>query len=231
MKHIFIVAYGRTGSTALMKALNCIEGACIRGENGGLLLPLAETFALSKAARRRHARDSRDDTRPWYGADQIRCQKFGAGLARAFTRSVLSPPDDARVAGFKEIRYTSDLLTDEAFDAVMTFMLTCFEDPRIVFLTRNPAQVADSAWWHDRDRDVVMDVLEHTVHRFQVAHEDFPERTYLIDHATFDGNPEGLRPLLAWLGEDAAPEALAEALSGRIAKPEEADPPTARAAN
>ncbi len=226
MKHVFIVAYGRTGSTALMRALNCIEGACIRGENGGMLLPIAEAYALSQATRRRHGPDSHEVWRPWYGADRIRCQQFGEGLARAFSRDVLLPPENARLAGFKEIRYASDLLTDEAFDALLRFMLDCFEAPHVIFLTRDPEQVADSAWWQDRDRDVVLDVIDDTVHRFRMAHEDYPEQTFLIDHSAFDGNPEGLRPLLAWLGEDASGEALAKALADRIVSPEEADPPS-----
>ncbi|SFC95741.1 sulfotransferase [Tropicimonas isoalkanivorans] len=228
MKHVFIVAYGRTGSTALMKALNCIEGACIRGENGGLIQPLALSLDLAQASKRRHVQDSQDVSRPWFGAEFMRPKRLGEGLARVFTRTILAPPEGTRITGFKEIRYASDLLTEEAFEAILRFMLTCFENPHVIFLTRDAEQVAESAWWQDRDRDVVLDVLDHTVHRFRMAHEDHPKRTFLIDHATFDGNPEGLRPLLDWLGEDAPPEALAEALSERIVKPEEAEAPAVR---
>ncbi|WP_068114090.1 sulfotransferase [Tropicimonas marinistellae] len=228
MKHVFIVAYGRTGSTALMHALNCIDGACIRGENGGMIRTLAEAATLAHAARRRHAHDSAEDTRPWYGAGDIRARRFGAAIARAFTRTILAPPEGTRLTGFKEIRYASDTLTDEDFEAVLRFMLECFDDPYVIFLTRDPEQVAESAWWQTRDREAVMDVLDLTVHRFRMAHEDYPDRTFMIDHGAFDTSPEGLRPLLDWLGEDVPSDVLARALLQRIVMPEEADPPRSR---
>lgn len=217
MKHVFIVTYGRTGSTALMKALNAIDGACVRGENGGILRPVAEAFSISQRTRRRHGELSDAASHPWHGAGEIRPMKYGASLARAFTRDVLAPPEDIRLTGFKEIRYTADGLTDQAFRTVLRFMLTQFEDPYVVFLTRAPEEVANSAWWQTRDRDVVIDMLEATVHRFEHAHEDYPERTFLLDHSSFDTDPEGLRPLLQWLGEDIPRERLAEVLSERVA--------------
>ncbi|SNT34738.1 sulfotransferase [Tropicimonas sediminicola] len=218
MKHVFIITYGRTGSTALMKALNSIKGACLRGENGGLLRPIAEAFMISQRSRRRHGEASGPVSHPWYGAGEMRPHRFGTNLAQAFTRDVLAPPDGTRLTGFKEIRYTADGLTDQAFRGILRFMLTQFEDSRVIFLTRNPDEVADSAWWQTRDRDIVIDVLEATIERFRHAHEDFPEQTFLLDHASFNSDPEGLRPLLQWLGEEIPPEALAAALAERVAE-------------
>lgn len=216
MKHVFIVTYGRSGASALMKVLNDIDGVCIRGENGGLIRPLANAVNMARTTRNRFSGKTLEADARWYGANTIRPQGLAKALAQSFVDNVLVPPEGTRVAGFKEIRYTDDDVMDGQFKAIIRFMLEAFEDSRVVFVTRSPQQAADSGWWRDRDRDVVIDILELTYERFVASHAEHPDRTFLIDHAEFDGNPEGLRSLLEWLGEEVSPEALAESLSVRL---------------
>ncbi|SDJ34882.1 sulfotransferase [Aliiruegeria lutimaris] len=217
MKHIFIVTFGRTGSTALLKTLNAIEGACIRGQNGALLCSLAEAAeALADRHRERSGNRARFTGNPWYGINEANPEAFAHSLARSFVRDVLNPPEGTRITGFKEINYTDETLTDRNFDAVLGFMLRYFEDPHIIFLTRDPAEASHSGWWQDRDQDVVTDVLEMTIERFHKAHAANPERSFLIDHADFDRNPTGLLPLLDWLGEMLPPELLEDSLEERL---------------
>lgn len=217
MKHVFIITFGRTGSTALLKALNAIDGACIRGQNGALLCSLAEAAeTLADKHRERSGNRARLTGNPWYGIGDSQPDAFAKALAESFVAHVLRPPEGTRITGFKEINYTDETLSDRAFDAVIRFMLDHFEDPHIVFLTRDPADASQSGWWQDRDRDVVMDVLDMTIERFRKAHAANPDRSFLIDHAEFDRTPAGLRPLLDWLGEDLPEAALAEALEERL---------------
>lgn len=217
MKHVFIVTFGRTGSTALLKVLNEIDGACIRGQNGALLSSLAEASAsLADRQRERSGNRSKLPGNPWYGIQEAEPDVFATSLAESFTRHVLRPPPGTRITGFKEIAYTDETLTDRAFEATLDFMLTRFDDPRIVFLTRDPEEASHSGWWQDRDHDVVIDVLQMTIERFERAHAACPDRSFMIDHSEFDRNPAGLRPLIDWLGEDLADAALAGALEERL---------------
>ncbi|NDR58937.1 sulfotransferase [Aliiruegeria sabulilitoris] len=217
MKHIFIVTFGRTGSTALLKTLNAIEGACIRGQNGALLCSLAEAAeTLADRHRERSGNRARLTGNPWYGIDEANPDDFARSLAQSFARNVLNPPEGTRITGFKEINYTDETLTDRNFDAVLGFMLRYFEDPHIIFLTRDPVEASQSGWWQDRDQDVVTDVLEMTIERFHKAHAANPERSFLIDHADFDRNPAGLLPLLDWLGETLPMDLLANSLEERL---------------
>ncbi|MDV7142304.1 sulfotransferase [Tropicimonas sp. TH_r6] len=217
MKHVFIVTFGRTGSTALLKALNAIDGAFIRGQNGALLCSLAEAAeTLADKHRERSGNRARLTGNPWYGIGEARPDAFADALAENFVSHVLRPPEGTRITGFKEINYTDETLSDRAFEAVIRFMLTRFEDPRIIFLTRDPADASQSGWWQDRDRDVVIDVLEMTIERFQRAHAAHPDRSFLIDHAQFDRSPAGLVPLLDWLGETLPETVLADALEERL---------------
>lgn len=217
MKHVFIVTFGRTGSTALLKVLNAIDGACIRGQNGALLCSLAvATQNLQEKFRERSGNRARLTGNPWYGIGEAEPDAFARSLADSFTSHVLRPPEGTRITGFKEINYTDETLTDRDFRATLEFMLTYFEDARVIFLTRDPAEASQSGWWQDRDQDIVIDVLEMTVERFEKAHAAFPERSFLLDHSAFDRNPKGLRPLLDWLDEDLSDAALAAALEERL---------------
>ncbi len=217
MKHVFVVTYGRTGSTALLKALNAIDGACIRGQNGGVLADLAEAVETLRDFAAERANDlALAAGNPWVGLGEARPDALARSLAEAFTRDVLAPPPGTRLTGFKEIRYTDEILSDRSFDATIRFMLEAFPDPRIVFLTRDPAQCARSGWWQDRDPEVVVDVLEMTMERFRRAHETHRDHSFMIDHATFDRRPVGLHPLVDWLGETVNQEVLAAALEERL---------------
>ena len=217
MKHVFIVTFGRTGSTALLKALNAIDGACIRGQNGALLCSLAEAAeTLNNSHKERSGNRSLLTGNPWYGIGEADPEAFARSLARSFERDVLNPPEGTRITGFKEINYTDETLTDRSFDAVLRFMLRYFEDPHLIFLTRDPEEASRSGWWQDRDQQVVIDVLEMTIERFHRAHAANPERSFLIDHAEFDRNPAGLGPLLEWLGEALPVDVLANCLEERL---------------
>lgn len=216
MKHVFIVTYGRSGGTALMKVLNDIDGVCIRGENGGLIRPLSNAARTARQTRRRFSGKTHGPDNRWHGAGAIQDTRFARSLAASFVQTVLRPPEGTRIVGFKEIRFTDDDVTDDQFRAIMDFMLGAFDEPRIVFVTRDPAQAAESGWWRDRDREVVIDILELTAERFIETHKRHPERTFVVDHAAFDHEPEGLRPLLDWLGEDVSAEQLARSLEQRL---------------
>ena len=92
-------------------------------------------------------------------------------------------------------------MSDEEFDQVIAFMLTAFDDPRIVFNTRDWRQVSKSGWWAKQPPDEVRQIIEACDERFRRAHARYSDRTFMIDHADYNGNPDGFSPLLAWLGE------------------------------
>ena len=106
--YVFIVTYGRSGSTLVQKILNSIPGYCVRGENNNGLFYIYQvwremTQARAIVALRRQKRQSESD-HPWYGAELIEPDAFGHALRRTFVDEVLRPPKGTRVAGFKEIR-------------------------------------------------------------------------------------------------------------------------------
>ncbi len=122
-------------------------------------------------------------------------------LVRGLINDILKPPDGTLVTGFKEIRYLKDEIYDYLYWPLIRFLLFEIGEGQIVLLTRDPEEVAKSGWFRDIDRDTILPRIRASQERFRETAQAFPKRTFLIDHSDFDGNPEGLRPLLTWLGE------------------------------
>lgn len=202
MQYLFVVTFGRSGSTALTNLLNAVPGYCIRGENGGALNALADAAHVVRDAHDRFGHLADGPHTPWYGIDTIDPRAFAASLALAFTKEVLCPPPGTRVTGFKEIRYLPEVIGEDTFRHAMRFMLDAFPDARIVFNTRDVEKTLRSGWWKDRDADTARAQLTEATRWYREFHAKELKRTFLIDHSDYDGKPEGFAPLLAWLGED-----------------------------
>ena len=129
--------------------------------------------------------------------------------------AILKPPAGTRVSGFKEIRYTPEDMDDSLFTATIDFLAFAFEDSRILFNTRDASQVAQSAWWaNDYEPAHVHEIVRTCDRRFREAHARLgPERSLMIDYASYSANPVGFLPVLRWLGEDLSLERI-EAVCG-----------------
>lgn len=202
MKHLFIITYGRSGSTALLNILNSLPGYCIRGENGGIIIPMSQAIGRARWAKQEFGAHSTSKTSPWYGIDDIDIESFEKGMAAAFTSAILRPPYGTTCLGFKEIRYVSGDCSDVDFRFIVNFMLRVFENSRIIFLTRNFNEIKSSGWWKDLPEDDVRDVIESADSRFLWACEEHPTRTLLLKNEEFFGNISSLKHLLDWLGEE-----------------------------
>ena len=197
-------SYGRSGSTLINRLLNEIDGYCVRGENGGVIRTLANSFRVLSSTWQ-FAGDYRDDDcSPWFGFQQVDPVEWRQRLAREFVEGILKPPPGTRVTGFKEVRYTPEDMDDGLFTATMDFLASAFENSRIIFNTRDGAEVARSGWWAtDYEPAHVHGIVATCDRRFREAHLRLgSERTFMIDYADYDRNPHGFLPLLEWLGED-----------------------------
>ncbi|NQX94486.1 MAG: hypothetical protein HRT64_06140, partial [Erythrobacter sp.] len=84
MKHLFVVTYGRSGSTVLQKLLNSIEGYCIRGENGGIVQDLAAAARTLERTQAQFGEFDKSTGHPWYGLSEIEPGAFATTLAESF---------------------------------------------------------------------------------------------------------------------------------------------------
>ncbi|RKN49092.1 sulfotransferase [Micromonospora endolithica] len=196
-RYVFVVTYGRSGSTLLMGLLNTIPGYRIRGENGNALYRLYQAQAVLDGAHRRHGGDeSRSSRNPWYGAHAWRPSAFRRALLDAFVADVLCPRPGDRVLGFKEIRYTEAHLED--LTGYLDFLRKSFPASKIVFNHRLPDDVARSAWWAEHPG---------SLERVQAADRRlsaFPAdaRHFHFHYDRIDDSLDNIRELFAFLGEE-----------------------------
>lgn len=210
MQYLFVITYGRSGSTVLLNLLNAIDGYTIRGENSGVVNHLSRTVSLLAAVQKEPHAKAVNPSAPWYGILEPDVDTWGRRLAQAFEAEFLRPEPDTRVLGFKEIRYTIDEMSDTDYHDTIDFLARYFPGSRFIFNTRDWSEVAESGWWrYYPDVRRVRDIIRSGDRRFRASVETLGDRAFLIDYADFKGKPEGFRPLIDWLGAALSDEALA----------------------
>lgn len=210
---IFIVTYGRTGSTLLQNLLMTIPGCTVRGENFNMLEPLFKVVGRARQAKFTWGKNPTTPQDPWFGADLISPPALRRALVDAFVHHALCPPKEARWFGFKEIRY--DAFGDQ-FPEVLDFIRAMFKNATIVFNTRNVADVSASAWWKDWEPKKVANLVSTMDKRFADYAAAHPDCCFQTRYEDFSVNPEALRPLFDRLGEPFDPAAVRKVLDRRL---------------
>ncbi|MDT1064530.1 sulfotransferase [Paracoccus sp. CPCC 101403] len=213
--YVFVVTYGRSGSTLTQNLLNAIPGFVIRGENGNLTQFLGRAIDIVANDdmyrwRREDLAKPREERRPylrpilgkpfdpWAGAERVDPDAFALGLMDLFVKQVLRPPKHCRVAGFKEIRFHED---PDFFSTHMDILRTLFPKARILFQRRNLEDVARSGWWRDHPREHVLSTLGLANRMFEAYANDHPDSCHIIDYEGLVSDIGHVRALHAFLGE------------------------------
>ena len=208
---VFIVTYGRSGSTLLQGILNSIPGYCIRGENYSALFYLFVATEHVKEARGRFGTQTTDSSASWFGADRLDAEAFSKRLADAFLEACLKPPSDARCVGFKEIRYLQSDIADELFPAYLDFLQSAFPGAALIFNVRNIADTAGSGWWRDRNWKTVTEQLIRAVERFK-SYAATRSNCIVFSYDSLIADPTYCRSLFDFLDEPFDREALERTL-------------------
>ena len=196
-RHLFIVTYGRSGSTLLLGVLNSIPGYLIRGENDGAAYFLHQFHAAATHRKRRLRKRFElplDTTNPHFGLDDFPGKVSLRILRRLITETLLRPEPDTRVTGFKEIRwYQKDL------PAYVEFLRQLYPDARFVINTRDHEAVLNSGWWPEKPRDGRLERMEAAI--LDVA-DSLGDAAYRVHFDDYTADPPALRGLFEWLGEE-----------------------------
>nr|WP_256447773.1 sulfotransferase [Paracoccus marinaquae] len=212
-RNIFIVTYGRTGSTLLQNLLMTIPDCHMRGENHNIIESIWHSAMRCRMAKSVWGKEEVSSSHPWYGSDQMRPVFFAQGMIDSFVNNVLCPPRDARYFGFKEIRYNA--LGDQ-LPEVLDFMRFHFKDALFIFNTRNLDDVANSAWWKNWNREDVVSLVQGMDRRFAEYHAAHPEFTEMLAYENFSSDPLALKPLFEKLGEPFDEARIKSVLSNRL---------------
>lgn len=212
--YVFVVTYGRSGSTLTQTVLNSIPGYCIRGENANVTSHIAQLlhslqhqkavlvrqqrYKARKVGEPRDLADPMGTPRdPWYGAELIEFKRLGRSLFDTFVREMLHLPEGVRVGGFKEIRYVNDL---RFLPQHLGILQEFFPGAKLILQTRAHAEVAKSGWWAQKDpKDLArhLRAADAAFHSYRAGRAD----CFHLDYACYRQGAEALRPLFDFLDE------------------------------
>jgi hypothetical protein len=193
--YVFIMTYGRSGSTLVQGLLNAIPGYLVRGENSASLNHLhAFHKNMLAESQRGNLVGRRKVTHPFYGMPDFPPERSLRDIRRLVLDTVLRPEPDTRVTGFKEIRWYQDDLDDYC-----AWMREVFPGARFVVNTRNQADVLKSKWWAKQDNAAYLAGIEERILR--VA-DGLGDAAYRVHYDDYVSDPAVLRGLYDWLGEE-----------------------------
>ena len=209
--YVFIVTYGRSGSTLLMGVLNSLPGFLVRGENGGAahhLFRFHQTLAAEKV--RAEPAALRQRTHPFFGIADVPLGRSIAGSRRLLLDTVLRPKPGTRVVGFKEIRWSQPDLGE-----YVAWLRRVFPEARFVVNTRAHADVLRSKWWAEGEADQRAATLKAIEQRILAVADGLGDAAYRVHYDEYVADPTALRGLVEWLGETWDEDAVREVLARR----------------
>ena len=207
--YVFVVTYGRSGSTLVMGLLNSIPGYLIRGENRDAVHHLYDFhMTMVREKHRGTAEKLREPTHPFYGVGDFPRGRSRNIIRRLVTETVLRPEDDTRVTGFKEIRWYHDDLED-----YVRWLTWVFPSARFLVNTRNLDDVARSKWW-SKDPGV-RTKLEEIEARIVALAASLGDAAYRVHYDEYVNDPTVLAGMYAWLGEEYDERRVKETLAVR----------------
>ncbi|WP_299055017.1 sulfotransferase [uncultured Nocardioides sp.] len=205
--YVFIVTYGRSGSTLLQGILNSTPGVLIRGENRQSLRHVWQYDAAVHKIRRNQRRERRrkgiedgnDTTHPFFGMDQLPSRRTRLAERKLALDSLLRPEQDTRVTGFKEIRWD-----EPDTPGYVAWLQEVFPGARFVVNTRDLDAVSVSKWWGKDPESRAL--LEQTEADLLALAADLGDAAYRVHYDDWVADPGVLEGLFAWLGEEWDPE-------------------------
>ncbi len=119
----------------LQNILNQAPGFYIAGENCDALLGLYESCRSVTYSKHTWGHQPTQSSSPWFGAERLDPASYAKQLAKVFVSEVVRPPKDARVIGFKEVRFADKpgLLLN-----YLEFIKYCFSPAKFILTSREP---------------------------------------------------------------------------------------------
>lgn len=213
MTTLFVITYGRSGSTLLQTLLNNMPGVLIRGENNLALAPLIESWWRLVSSKRDYGRAYNKMNEPWYGIADVDTDAYARAMVDAFCAQVLRPQPETRIMGYKEIRYNT---LGPRLDRLVNFVMTYFPDPKIIFNTRDSASVAKSGWFRNHPEQETLDKIAAADLHFATLQEKYADRAITVRYENLIGGPEEAQKIADFLGVSLEPETLARVMGEQL---------------
>ena len=201
MRSVYVVTYGRSGSTLLTRYLTNLPGCDLKGENYLFPLPAMEAEQKLRDSRQKPYKGRENPESPWYGSHQFTPKRWRRDIADAMLNQLYPSRPIPKTIGFKEIRWYS-YVKPEQFDETLEWLCSLHAPGAIIFLFRDLDNVMKSGWWAEMDpekkaRDRAK--LERFEVHARAYAETHPESSIVVTYEDF-------------ISTSAAPQALCDLL-------------------
>lgn len=226
--YVFIVTYGRSGSTLMLHFLNQFPGYCIRGENNYVIEGLCNAIErlgdknfLFRQKDRAHApeafvRNAKDifgtPKDPWFGAELTDQNTFARSIFDVFVREILQPPNGTKVSGFKEIRWANNIKT---LHRNLSLISHHFPNSKFIFQMRNAHDVAKSGWWKKQPAEQVHSYIKKANEQFSAYAEGNPS-CILVKYEDLTKDESEFKRIAGFLDEDYCSEAAHRVMNEKL---------------
>ncbi len=188
LRYIFVVTYGRSGSTLVQGLLNTIPRTLVRGENNFYVLPLYQAMVRARAVKRKYGGPrSRRTASAFYGLEELRLEHFAECTRRLVVEQLLGEAKRSHfdIVGFKEIRWNQ--ISRETQADFFTFLDRAFPGVQYVLNRRNHDDVRTSDFWRGRGSDVFVDTVTRIEEIQEFLRATRADRVYDVEYEVLTG--------------------------------------------
>ncbi|HET6877164.1 MAG TPA: sulfotransferase [Jatrophihabitans sp.] len=187
-EYVFVVTYGRSGSTLVQGLLNTLPHTLVRGENNLYILGLFRAQALARTFKRKYEKFSEPPSSAFYGLREMDLAAFAESAGELTTRQLLGsvPADRLRRIGFKEVLWHR--IKPGETKSFFNFFEQAFPNAKYVLNQRDHEQVLGSGFWQKQDADEGKQALLRVEEIQAFLRETRPERTFDIRYEVLTGD-------------------------------------------
>ena len=179
-RYVFVVTYGRSGSTLTQGLLNALPGTLVRGENSMFLLPLFRSWSGLVEFQGKNAQNARrqGSRSAFYGLDQIDNRDFVDSTRRLAHKALYGDADPSQVdvLGFKEVMWHRIARPEQ--EQFFDWFEQIFPGATYVLNTRPHEQVMGSGFWQNRGSGWAEKAIGHVERMHQFLRDTRPGRTH-----------------------------------------------------
>jgi hypothetical protein len=188
---VFVVTYGRSGSTLLQGLLNALPRTVVRGENGFYVIELFRATRRATEFAQQHRRHGvRNTTSAFFGLGTVRRKPFVTGVRRIMVPMLLGREDRSEVErlGFKEVLWHE--VTAEETEPFFDWFDDVFPGARYILHTRDREALLSSGFWRHEDAESVFEKVDRVVEIHDFLRRTRPDRVLDTTYERFIGDQE-----------------------------------------
>lgn len=154
-RFVFVVTYGRSGSTLTQGMLNTLPRTLVRGENNLYLLPIFRAYASLETFKDKFGGPgAAKASSAFYGLREVDLDAFAASVRQLVQQQLLGDvaPSNVDRLGFKEVLWHR--IKPEEWSDFFGFMDLAFDDPLYVLNRRDVEMTSTSGFWQKKEPGV-----------------------------------------------------------------------------